>query len=91
MHRKTELKNQKLFEKIRELSNPSKFRILEVLQNGGLNITILAKKVNLAFNKCSNYCTELEKKNFVIKEKTGKKVFVNSNLDIEKLNKSLSL
>jgi predicted transcriptional regulator len=89
MHRESNIKNKELFTKIKELSNPSKFHILEVLQNGKINITLLAKKVNLAFNKCSNYCSDLEKKNFVTKEREGKNVFVECNLDLDKLKSIL--
>lgn len=90
MHREIKVKNQKLFKKIKELSNPSKFLILEILQKEKISITLLAKKVNLAFNKCSNYCTDLEKSNFLIKEKQGKNVFVKSNLDMKKINNILN-
>lgn len=85
MHREIKVKNQKLFRKVKELSNPSKFKILEILQEEKISITLLAKKVNLAFNKCSNYCTDLEKNNFLIKEKQGKNVLVKGNLDMKKL------
>lgn len=91
MHREIKVKNQKLFRKIKELSNPSKFKILEILQEEKISITTLAKKVDLAFNKCSNYCTDLEKSNFLIKEKQGKNVFVKTNLNLQKLNNALSL
>jgi len=90
MHRKIDVKNKELFSKIKELSNPSKFKILEVLQNGKMSVTPLAKKVNLAFNKCSNYCSDLEKNNFLIKEKDKKNVFVKTNLNLQKLKNILS-
>lgn len=86
MHRKLKVKNEKLFIKIRELSNPSKFKILEIIQDKEMNVTSLAKKVNLAFNKCSNYCTQLENNKLLIKERDGKSVFVKSNFDMKKLS-----
>ena len=86
MHRSLPLDNQKLFTKICELSNISKFRIIEVTQNKELSITLLAKKVNLAFNKCSNYCTELEKYDFIVKERNGKNIFVKSKIDLQKIS-----
>ena len=89
MHRSLPLDNQKLFKKICELSNISKFRIIEVTQNKEMSITLLAKKVNLAFNKCSNYCTELEKYDFIVKERKGKNIFVKSRISIDKLNSAL--
>lgn len=91
MHRKIEVKNLSLFRKIRELSNPSKFKILELTQNETMNITLLAKKVNLAFNKCSNYCTQLEASHLLVKEKDSKNVLVKSKIDLIKLNKELSV
>ncbi|MEK6850066.1 MAG: hypothetical protein AABX85_00660 [Nanoarchaeota archaeon] len=86
MHRSLPLDNQELFKKICELSNISKFRIIEVTQNKELSITLLAKKVNLAFNKCSNYCTDLESHDFIIKERKGKNIFVKSKIDLHKIS-----
>lgn len=90
MHRKIPLDNPALFEKICKLSNISKFKIIELTQNKEISVTLLAKKVNLAFNKCSNYCTELENFNLVAKEKKGKNVFVKSKTSIGKLNSVFS-
>jgi len=90
MHRKIPLDNPALFEKICELSNISKFRIIELTQNKEMSVTLLAKKVNLAFNKCSNYCSELENLNLVIKEREGKNVFVKSKVNLCKLSSVLS-
>ena len=89
MHRTLALDNSELFKKIRELSNISKFRIIELTQNKGISVTLLAKKVNLAFNKCSNYCTELENHNLISKQKKGKNVFVKSKISIYKLSSVL--
>lgn len=85
MHRKLPLENRTIYEKIRELSNISKFRIIELTQSNECSITRLAKDANLAFNKCSNYCTHLEKQGFVIKIKKGKNVFIKSKIDLSKL------
>jgi predicted transcriptional regulator len=90
MHRKIEVKNKELFNKIRELSNPSKFRILELIQGEEISITSLAKKVNLAFNKCSNYCTQLEENGLLTKQRQGKKVLVKGNLNMKKLSGCLA-
>lgn len=51
MHREISLKNPALFLKIKEIANPSKFKIIELTQNKQYNITNLSKKVPLAFNK----------------------------------------
>ncbi|MBS3077431.1 winged helix-turn-helix transcriptional regulator [Candidatus Pacearchaeota archaeon] len=85
MHRTLPLKNQKIFEKICELSNISKFKIVELTQDKEMSITILSKEANLAFNKCSNYCSSLENFGLVTKHKEGKEVFVKSNLNLDKL------
>jgi len=90
MHRKIALSNLELFGKIRELSNISKFRIIELTQNKEMSITLLAKKVNLAFNKCSNYCTDLEKHKFVTKERKGKNVLVKSKIYLNDLSSILN-
>jgi len=86
MHRKIPLENRELYEKIRELSNISKFRIVELTQEKEKNVTFLAKKSSLAFNKCSNYCSELKKSDLVSKEKKGKNVFVKSKVNLCKLS-----
>jgi len=86
MHRHLPLQNQELFNKIRELSNISKFKIIELTQNKDISVTSLSKKANLAFNKCSNYCTELENCNFVAKQRKGKNVFVKSKIDLHKIS-----
>ena len=86
MHREVTIENKILFTKIKELSNPSKFKILETLQKKEMTITNLSKEVNLAFNKCSNYCSDLEKVNFVTKEKDGKNVIIKSKINLNKIN-----
>ncbi len=86
MHRKIPLENAILFEKICELSNISKFKIVELTQENKMNIGLLSKKVKLAFNKCSNYCSELERLHLIVKEKKGKNVFVKSKINLSKLH-----
>lgn len=89
MHRTLPLENQQLFQKVDELSNISKFRIIELTQNKEMSVTLLAKKVNLAFNKCSNYCTGLENHNLIMKEKKGKNVFIKSKVNLDRLSSIL--
>ena len=67
----------------------TKFRIIEVTQNKEMNVTMLAKKVDLAYNKCVNYCTDLEKQKLLTKKKDGKNVFVKCKINISKLSGSL--
>ena len=54
-----------------------------------MNVTMLAKKVDLAYNKCVNYCTDLEKQKLLTKKKDGKNVFVKCKINISKLSGSL--
>jgi hypothetical protein len=89
MHRTLPLENRELFDKIGALSNISKFKIIELTQSKEASITLLAKKVNLAFNKCSNYCAELKKYDLVSKEKKGKNVLVKSKVNLCKLSSVL--
>ena len=88
MHREISVKDRSLFDKIGKLSNPSKFRIIELTQKEKASITDLAKKVNLAFNKCSNYCADLVRIGFLEKEKEGKNVFVKSKVNLSKIKKT---
>ena len=86
MYRKIPLENMILFEKICLLSNMSKFRIVELTQENEISISFLSKKIKIAFNKCSNYCSELEQSNLISKEKKGKNVFVKSKIILSKLS-----
>lgn len=77
-----EKKNNSIFKKIKQLQNDKKFKIIELTSKEKLSITQLSKMVDIAFNKCSNYCTELEKENLIIKEKSGKYTKIKSNVKI---------
>jgi predicted transcriptional regulator len=85
MHRKLPLKNDGLYRQVRQMSNITKFKILELTQADGISIKKLAKETNTAFNKCSNYCTQLEKHDLVFKNKVGKNVLVKSKLQLNSL------
>ena len=89
MHRKLPLGNPDIYEKVRELSNITKFRIIELTQDKEISVTMLAKKVDLAYNECVNYCTDLEKQKLLVKKKDGKNVFVKSKVSIQKLSNLL--
>ena len=73
--KKSPYKN-KDYEQIKQLSNEKKFKIIQLVENERKNITELSKEVELAYNKCSNYVTDLVKKNLVVKEKEGKYIYV---------------
>ena len=72
--------NTDLFRKIKQLSNDKKFKIIELTQKEPLDITSLAREVKIAFNKCSNYCTQLEKGGLVEKQREGKNTLVKSRV-----------
>lgn len=74
------IKNLYLFRKIKQLSNEKKFRIVEITQDKSLDISTLSKEVRIAFNKCSNYCTQLEKEGLIRKHKNGKNTLVTSKV-----------
>lgn len=68
-------KNSSFFKKIRQLSNAKKFRIIELTQEKMLDISLLSKEIKIAFNKCSNYCTQLDriehKLDLILKKEKG--------------------
>lgn len=76
--------NQEIFKKIKQLSNEKKFKIIELTQKNSLDISSLAKEIKISFNKCSNYCTQLEKDGLIQKTKEGKNTLVKSKIDILK-------
>jgi len=74
------MENVFLFKKIKQLSNKRKFKIIELTQKEPLNITSLSKEIKIAFNKCSNYCTQLEKIGLVEKQRKGKNTLIKSKV-----------
>lgn len=85
MHRSLNIKEKEIYSKIRQLSNISKFKILELTQEKEIDVTELSKLSELAFNKCSNYCTALEKENLIIKDRSGVNTFIKSNISFKNL------
>ena len=75
-------KNSFLFKKIRQLSNAKKFRIVELTQRIPLDISSLSKEIKIAFNKCSNYCTQLEKNGLVEKQRKGRNTLIKSKVNL---------
>ena len=81
------LANSETYRKIKQLSNEKKFKIIEITQKESLDISSLAKEIKLAFNKCSNYCTQLEKQGLVEKRREGKNTLIKSKVNFS--NKSI--
>jgi len=73
-----ELKNKDIYEKIKTISNPYRFRILELTQENAIGVTKLSSMTKLSYTKCSDYIRVLEKQNLISKAKTGKSVQIKS-------------
>jgi len=69
-------------EKIKVLANKNRYKIIELTQNKEISITELSKALNLAYTKCADYISVLEKKHLITKRKEGKLVFVKSKAKI---------
>ena len=78
--------NLVLLNKLKELSNKRKFRIIELTQDEEKSITELKKEVKLAYTKCSDYCAKLENIGLVEKRKDGKEVFVKSKINLARFS-----
>ena len=77
---------EEVFNKIKQLSNKKKFKIVQLTQDKSLDISSLSRLVKIAFNKCSNYCTQLEKNGLVEKHKEGKNTLIKSKVIISDKN-----
>jgi len=82
MVEKHTIKRGILLKRIKELGNKSKFGIIELTQNNELSVKELSKKIRLAYNKCSNYCSQLENLGLISKRKDGKEVFIKSKTNL---------
>jgi len=85
MTTKISLQNEKLFSKVKVISNRFRFKILELTQKDSLNISKLGSVLNLAYTKCADYIKLLEKSNLITKRKDGKNVFIQSSVNLTKL------
>mgnify|MGYP001337946525 CR=1 FL=1 len=72
--------NKFLFERIRAISNPKRFKILLATKDNEVNITDLSKKLNLAYNKCADYVRVLEKLKLIEKKRSGKEAKIRSKV-----------
>lgn len=78
----SEVQNKEILEKIRVLSNPLRFRIVELTQKQELNVTKLSSLLKLSYNKCVNYISMLERLKLITKSKHQKEVFIKSRVQI---------
>ena len=74
----SQIQKQELFGRIKIISNQKRFHILELTEDRQVSITELSSKLKLAYNKCADYVTLMEKKGIVEKNKVGKEVKVKS-------------
>ena len=72
--------NHLLFRKIKLISNPQRFRILELTQDKELNISELSSKLKLAYNKCADYVRMLEQSGLIQKTREGKEAQIKSKV-----------
>ena len=75
-HKDYGIQNLELFHKIKVISNPQRFRIIELTQENQLSITELCSRLKLAYNKCADYASMLAKSELIKKIKVGKEVKV---------------
>ncbi len=71
-----------VLQKIRLMSNQKRFEILLLTQHSRLTIGELSSKIGLAYNKCSNYVSALEKADLVEKNRIGKETEIVSKVRI---------
>ncbi|MEK6893936.1 MAG: winged helix-turn-helix domain-containing protein [Nanoarchaeota archaeon] len=91
MNNNLHIENKLVFEKMRQLSNRNKFRIIELTQKDEMAITLIAREIRLAYNKCSDYCTKLQRIGLIEKRKQGKEVLVKSKIDVGILSNALKI
>ena len=72
--------NQELFHKIKLISNPTRFKMLELTQDRELSVTEIGKNVKITYKRCSEYIKKLESLKMVNKIKKGKNVFIKSRV-----------
>ncbi|MFH0970561.1 MAG: winged helix-turn-helix domain-containing protein [Candidatus Diapherotrites archaeon] len=82
---KTGIRREELYRKIRVMANKTRFRMLELTQNGSKTVTELSRETNLAYNKCADYVTMLEKEGLVEKRRDGREMLVKANINLDKV------
>ena len=83
MYSELKLKNEKLFNKLKLMSNKKRFKIIELTQNKELNISEISSILNLSYNKCADYITALQKENLVTKTRKGKITLIKSRVKVK--------
>ena len=89
MTKKFNLNNPLLFERIKTISNPARFKILEIVCDRKASVTQIGKIIGIKYRRCSEYIRKMEKLGLVNKKKDGKEVFVESNIELKRLSEIL--
>lgn len=76
--------NSEIFEKVKLLSNPARFKVIEITQTEGKNITEIGKYLKISYKRSSEYVAKMEKLGLVKKVKEGKEVKVTSRVKFSK-------
>lgn len=84
MTRNFSFQNSEIFEKVKLLSNPARFKVLEITQLEGKNITEIGKYLKISYKRSSEYIAKMEKIGLVKKVKDGKEVKVTSRVKFTK-------
>lgn len=71
-----------LFQRLRLISNKHRFRIIEITEKTPLNITELSSRIGLAYTKCADYVSLMEKAGLIEKTRIGKEVKVESKVKL---------
>ena len=82
---KVAIRRNGLFRKIKEMANPSRFKMLELTQEDAKTVTELSKETNLAYNKCADYVTKLEKVGLVEKKRSGREMLVKATINLDRV------
>jgi len=82
MSNKPYIKQKECLEKIRAISNPYRFRILELTSVEAMNIKSISMGIGLSYTKCADYVKILEKKGLVAKARKGRETIVRSNVKL---------
>jgi len=72
-----------VFQRIKVMSNRYRFEILLLTQEETPSIAELSARTKLAYNKCADYVTALEKQGLVTKIKDGREVRVKSTMSLK--------
>lgn len=66
------------------MSNPTRFKVLELTQGKGMNVSQIAKELGFKYKRCSEYIVKLEKESMVKKIQDGRTKTVKSKIILGK-------